>query len=162
MQSSTSEQNLPVVRCKLACEECRERKRRCDGQRPQCGACSEAGALCIVDTKRSTRGPKKGLLKALKIQASMFNLTMTLHGLMSLRPKIAELRQRLADRENGHAPHDRQVKADRCTADMATVSDTGVNSEIHSNITSKNAPIDNQSQAIKLIPELTHLIQIDL
>lgn len=48
-----------------ACEECRRRKLRCDGQQPQCGVCLDTGVLCAV-TQRGVRGPKKGHLKALK------------------------------------------------------------------------------------------------
>lgn len=48
-----------------ACDECRRRKLRCDGQHPQCGVCRETDVVCEV-TQRGTRGPKKGHLKALK------------------------------------------------------------------------------------------------
>lgn len=48
-----------------ACDECRRRKLRCDGQQPQCGTCQETDIVCEV-TPRGTRGPKKGHLKALK------------------------------------------------------------------------------------------------
>ncbi|KAJ5166966.1 fungal-specific transcription factor domain-containing protein [Penicillium canariense] len=49
----------------VACDECRRRKLRCDGQQPQCGVCEETGVACQV-TNRGARGPKKGHLKALK------------------------------------------------------------------------------------------------
>lgn len=48
-----------------ACDECRRRKLRCDGQEPQCGVCQDTGVVCEV-TQRGVRGPKKGHLKALK------------------------------------------------------------------------------------------------
>lgn len=48
-----------------ACDECRRRKLRCDGQQPQCGVCQETDTVCEL-TPRGTRGPKKGHLKALK------------------------------------------------------------------------------------------------
>ncbi|KAK4868315.1 hypothetical protein LT330_007037 [Penicillium expansum] len=48
-----------------ACDECRRRKLRCDGQQPQCGVCQETETVCEV-TPRGARGPKKGHLKALK------------------------------------------------------------------------------------------------
>ncbi|KAK9491685.1 transcription factor [Lipomyces doorenjongii] len=48
-----------------ACDECRRRKLRCDGQQPQCGVCQESGLVCEV-TQRGVRGPKKGYLKALR------------------------------------------------------------------------------------------------
>ena len=48
-----------------ACDECRRRKQRCDGKRPQCSLCQGAGVVCEV-TQRGVRGPKKGYMKALK------------------------------------------------------------------------------------------------
>ena len=48
-----------------ACDECRRRKLRCDGQQPQCGVCQDTEVVCEV-TQRGVRGPKKGHLKALK------------------------------------------------------------------------------------------------
>lgn len=53
-----------------ACEECRRRKLRCDGQSSQCGVCRETGVECIISTNRP-RGPKKGYLKALKDRVGM-------------------------------------------------------------------------------------------
>jgi hypothetical protein len=49
----------------VACDECRRRKLRCDGQQPQCSVCSESGLICEV-SQRGTRGPKKGYITALK------------------------------------------------------------------------------------------------
>ncbi|CEJ61681.1 hypothetical protein PMG11_10205 [Penicillium brasilianum] len=48
-----------------ACDECRRRKLRCDGQHPQCGVCRDTDVVCEI-TQRGVRGPKKGHLKALK------------------------------------------------------------------------------------------------
>ncbi|KAK9319018.1 fungal-specific transcription factor domain-containing protein [Lipomyces orientalis] len=48
-----------------ACDECRRRKLRCDGQQPPCGVCQESGLVCEV-TQRGVRGPKKGYLKTLR------------------------------------------------------------------------------------------------
>ncbi|EHA25829.1 hypothetical protein ASPNIDRAFT_138298, partial [Aspergillus niger ATCC 1015] len=48
-----------------ACDECRRRKLRCDGQKPQCGRCLDTGVACEL-TQRSARGPKKGHLRDLK------------------------------------------------------------------------------------------------
>ncbi|PYI09913.1 hypothetical protein BO78DRAFT_426914 [Aspergillus sclerotiicarbonarius CBS 121057] len=50
---------------KAACDECRRRKLRCDGQQPLCGGCQDSGSICEI-TERGTRGPKKGYIKALK------------------------------------------------------------------------------------------------
>lgn len=52
-------------RAGTACDECRRRKLRCDGQQPQCSICLGMGIACEV-TQRGVRGPKKGYLTALK------------------------------------------------------------------------------------------------
>ncbi|KNG85002.1 hypothetical protein ANOM_007809 [Aspergillus nomiae NRRL 13137] len=54
-----------------ACEECRRRKLRCDGQQPRCGVCVESGVPCEVNSQRALRGPKKGYLKALRNRVAL-------------------------------------------------------------------------------------------
>ncbi|KAK1964988.1 hypothetical protein LY78DRAFT_581304 [Colletotrichum sublineola] len=39
-----------------ACQNCRARKRRCDGDEPICGLCSRLEVTCIY-TQRRKRGP---------------------------------------------------------------------------------------------------------
>ncbi|KAJ5698509.1 fungal-specific transcription factor domain-containing protein [Penicillium macrosclerotiorum] len=63
-----------------ACEECRRRKLRCDGQQPHCGVCQDAGIACEI-TKRSTRGPKKGHLKVLKNRIAYLESIVAGHNL---------------------------------------------------------------------------------
>ncbi|KAL5366246.1 fungal-specific transcription factor domain-containing protein [Aspergillus floccosus] len=57
--------NLGYQAPKAACDECRRRKLRCDGKKPQCSVCLDSGVVCIT-TQRGVRGPKKGHLRALK------------------------------------------------------------------------------------------------
>lgn len=57
-----------------ACEECRRRKLRCNGQKPQCGFCLESRVACEVNPYRASRGPKKGYLKALKDRVGITSL----------------------------------------------------------------------------------------
>lgn len=66
-----------------ACDECRRRKLRCDGQQPQCGVCQDTGVVCEV-TQRGVRGPKKGHLKALK------NRVVHLEALLGSRLSVNE------------------------------------------------------------------------
>ncbi|KAJ5591586.1 fungal-specific transcription factor domain-containing protein [Penicillium hispanicum] len=63
--SETDAMPQPIPRGRQACDECRRRKLRCDGQQPQCRVCRETGVVCEI-TQRGVRGPKKGHLKALK------------------------------------------------------------------------------------------------
>ncbi|KAF3766615.1 hypothetical protein M406DRAFT_37614 [Cryphonectria parasitica EP155] len=50
----------------FACEECRKKKLRCDRQRPQCGACTNAGVICQVNDRRLPRPRKTGTVEALR------------------------------------------------------------------------------------------------
>ncbi|KAK5682727.1 hypothetical protein LTS10_005857 [Elasticomyces elasticus] len=44
-------------RITLACDECRERKRKCDGVRPVCGACiRRSSPSCVWHTERNSKG----------------------------------------------------------------------------------------------------------
>jgi hypothetical protein len=62
-------------RAQAACDECRRRKIRCDGQQPQCGVCQQSGRVCGV-TERGARGPRKGYIKALKSRVVHLEATL--------------------------------------------------------------------------------------
>ena len=70
----------PRQRPGAACEGCRRRKLRCDGQRPRCTYCREHGIVCEVNVKRPTRGPQKGALKALQNRVGECEISMLCSG----------------------------------------------------------------------------------
>lgn len=56
-QTSEGETSRKRRRIIQACEECRDRKRKCDGVRPVCGACSRRpGQSCVWNDDRNTKG----------------------------------------------------------------------------------------------------------
>ncbi|KAF5865671.1 hypothetical protein ETB97_002643 [Aspergillus alliaceus] len=77
-------------RQRAACDECRRRKLRCDGQQPQCSVCQETGVVCEV-TQRAVRGPKKGHLRALK------NRLVHLEAMLESRVPAQQRQQELLD-----------------------------------------------------------------
>jgi hypothetical protein len=130
---------LPSGRCKLACDECRKRKLRCDGQDPQCGVCTEAGITCRVNTKRSTRGPKKGLLRALRIKAGKSGSVRREKPSLTSCAIIAELQRRLDESEVALAVYD----------DRQDDTQAGLDSEIDTTRADVNAgPSTNTSSPV--------------
>ncbi|KAI0173503.1 putative Zn(II)2Cys6 transcription factor [Hypoxylon sp. FL1284] len=59
-----AEPRRPQLR--IACEECRRKRIRCDRGIPQCMPCATAGKTCVVRENCPRRGPKKGYLKTLQ------------------------------------------------------------------------------------------------
>lgn len=57
-------------RTALACEECRERKRKCDGIKPVCGACARRSAGCVWNGDRSYVEGLKARIRSLEEQVS--------------------------------------------------------------------------------------------
>ncbi|KAI2466199.1 putative Zn(II)2Cys6 transcription factor [Annulohypoxylon bovei var. microspora] len=51
---------------RIACEECRRKRIRCDRGIPQCMSCATSGKTCVVRDSCPRRGPKKGYLKTLE------------------------------------------------------------------------------------------------
>ncbi|OTB05897.1 hypothetical protein M426DRAFT_121124 [Hypoxylon sp. CI-4A] len=51
---------------RIACEECRRKRIRCDRGTPQCMPCATSGKTCVVRDNYLRRGPKKGYLKTLQ------------------------------------------------------------------------------------------------
>lgn len=78
----------PRARPRLACQECRRRKLRCDGAQPRCSTCENTGTECDVNTNRPPRGPKKGYLKAL--QSKIDTLESRLEAQENVLPKWPE------------------------------------------------------------------------
>lgn len=60
-------------RIALACDECRERKRKCNGLKPVCGACSRrtGSTSCTWDDERLNRGYSNSYVDGLKSQISV-------------------------------------------------------------------------------------------
>ncbi|KAK0621802.1 hypothetical protein B0T17DRAFT_494498 [Bombardia bombarda] len=50
----------------VACEECRKRKLGCSRDFPSCERCVTSGLVCLYNTNRLPRGPKKGDMSALR------------------------------------------------------------------------------------------------
>ncbi|VUC22993.1 unnamed protein product [Clonostachys rosea] len=74
-------------RTALACEECRDRKRKCDGVKPICGACkNRSTAQCIWKQERNSKGwwsnsyvqELKNRIRELEDTQSMMNITVDL------------------------------------------------------------------------------------
>lgn len=61
--SSSTNKSRPTKRQKvsLACQECRDRKIKCDGARPTCGPClkkKKPEGTCVYEPERARRGVK--------------------------------------------------------------------------------------------------------
>lgn len=82
-----------------ACEECRDRKRKCDGMRPVCGSCSRRPGRCIWNDHRNTKGWSNKL--SIPKQCSVYNHGDADHEhpldsyVESLRTRIRKLESRL-------------------------------------------------------------------
>ncbi|KAF7179620.1 hypothetical protein CNMCM7691_008668 [Aspergillus felis] len=145
LSASSTERHIRQERRKLACEECRRRKLRCDGQQPRCGVCVEAGISCNINPQRSARGPKKGLLRSLRIRA-------------------AELERRLQEHTTSSAFCDDQTNrnnhADASIPPAYEYISTGARSPNHSaTLVRERLPVEDQNQCTAL---LSDLVQADL
>ncbi|KAI8048392.1 hypothetical protein BDF22DRAFT_602910, partial [Syncephalis plumigaleata] len=49
-----------------ACDDCRRRKVRCDGNRPSCTSCLRHGVACHYQETLKKRGPKPGYIEKLE------------------------------------------------------------------------------------------------
>ncbi|THV51220.1 hypothetical protein BGAL_0118g00030 [Botrytis galanthina] len=67
MESMTSNEHTRL-RIKVACEECRKNKRKCQGQRPTCASCEKGGKLCYYppETSRKRKHCDDGYVRSLE------------------------------------------------------------------------------------------------
>ncbi len=90
----------PRQRPGSACQECRRRKLRCDGQQPQCEACFQSGAQCVPVATHAQRGPKRGHVKALENRLGIRSDSQSKYPTSRLTREItATLEQRLLEQQ---------------------------------------------------------------
>lgn len=77
-------QRPPPQRIQIACERCRQRKHKCDGQIPVCSTCQKAGTPCIVVDRLTYRQYPRGHVEALERENEL------------LRARAADLEAKLA------------------------------------------------------------------
>ncbi|KAI9226056.1 MAG: nuclear protein, partial [Piptocephalis tieghemiana] len=51
-----------------ACDTCRRRKVRCDGESPVCSNCKSVQASCTYNDTARKRGPPKGYIEAIELR----------------------------------------------------------------------------------------------
>jgi len=102
-----------------ACEVCRKRKIKCDGQTPSCSPCLKRGDNCIF-VERSKRGPKRKAQESSSNQAiqdlesEIFQLAEELGVNEEFRmPKVAKFFQSRTEQDF------QSVKGDRITVYLA-------------------------------------------
>ncbi|KAL2838638.1 hypothetical protein BJY01DRAFT_250877 [Aspergillus pseudoustus] len=98
----TADQLYPRKRAPIACNFCRRRKRKCDGQKPTCGLCSEAGAQCEYQETSHSRpvdvdAPAEEILQRLNqlenlIQCQADAISKLTRGIKSHSPEERERR----------------------------------------------------------------------
>lgn len=57
----------------MACEACRVRKSKCDGQQPRCSNCTKAGRNECVYVAPRKRGPNKKSIRKLEERLGVFS-----------------------------------------------------------------------------------------
>ncbi|KLJ12073.1 hypothetical protein EMPG_12799 [Blastomyces silverae] len=66
MDHETRDTGSKRKRVSKACDRCRGKKYRCDGQRPACMACRESGHDCSYDPTAKKRGLPEGYVRGLE------------------------------------------------------------------------------------------------
>lgn len=54
-----------------ACQRCRQRKFKCDGQKPLCSTCKQAGQTCLYESHIRKRGLPEGYVRGMELLASL-------------------------------------------------------------------------------------------
>lgn len=92
-KNNKRKQRPPPQRIQIACERCRQRKHKCDGEIPTCGTCQKAGTPCIVVDRLTYRQYPRGHIEALERENEL------------LRAKTTDLESKLANAlpREGHA-----------------------------------------------------------
>ncbi|KAF3394551.1 Quinic acid utilization activator [Penicillium rolfsii] len=63
--------NTTRKRVAQACQRCRQRKFKCDGQKPECSTCKQAGQTCLYESHIRKRGLPEGYVRGMELLASL-------------------------------------------------------------------------------------------
>lgn len=79
--------SLKRQRIYRACDQCRRRKSKCDGEQPVCSICSQANRACTYETGGGRRGLPSGYVRSLEIFLGLMlkhvpNSESTMHNLL--------------------------------------------------------------------------------
>ncbi|ORY04904.1 hypothetical protein K493DRAFT_377850 [Basidiobolus meristosporus CBS 931.73] len=83
-----TEENQKRQRVSRACDNCRRKKIRCDGDHPLCSNCQSFGINCTYNGTTKKRGPPKGYIEA--IENRLYRMEHILGGLVQGDPRTAE------------------------------------------------------------------------
>lgn len=100
-QSRKRKHQPGLSRVQIACERCRTRKNKCDGQLPTCSTCKKAGAECVVLDRLTWKQHPRGHVDALERENEM------------LRTRVRSLEQAANATSSGVEQHEsRQLVVD--------------------------------------------------
>ncbi|KAK9768497.1 hypothetical protein K7432_000836 [Basidiobolus ranarum] len=83
-----TDDNHKRQRVSRACDNCRRKKIRCDGEQPICSNCQSFGTQCTYNDTKKKRGPPKGYIEA--IESRLHRMEHILGGLVQSDPRAAE------------------------------------------------------------------------
>ncbi|KAJ5994454.1 C6 zinc finger domain protein [Penicillium sp. IBT 35674x] len=83
----SNQRSLKRQRIYRACDQCRRRKSKCDGEQPVCSICSQANRACTYETGGGRRGLPSGYVRSLEIFLGLMfkhvpNSESTMHNLL--------------------------------------------------------------------------------
>jgi hypothetical protein len=97
----------------LACDDCRRRKVRCDGNRPSCTSCIRHGTTCHYQESAKKRGPKPGYIEKLERRLNLMEkMLMPLSNVREESPSAMLLQQ---------SPQSRLTRSRSSTIDMMSM-----------------------------------------
>ncbi|BEI83411.1 hypothetical protein CcaverHIS002_0400150 [Cutaneotrichosporon cavernicola] len=136
-------------RAPLACEECRVRKRRCDGAVPICGGCTKRKTTCIYLAELRERSWQQGMIQ-------------------SLRSRLGELEEaeRLQQQQQSNNVGDQTDSQRRRTTRRDPVLDREPTSDVEQGVSNQNAGHEASTQACNTIatqnPSLANASGMDM
>lgn len=69
--------NSPINKRHTACDMCRQRKLKCNGEKPSCQTCIKLGRACEYTVTHKKSGPQRGYLRKLESRLEHLEMLLT-------------------------------------------------------------------------------------
>ncbi|KAI8093281.1 fungal-specific transcription factor domain-containing protein [Halteromyces radiatus] len=149
-----TEQQHKRQRVSKACEQCRGKKTKCDGQLPSCGICRSQNITCTYKAITKKRGPPKGYIEA--IEGRLHRLEALIGSIIQEDdPRFQAILNELnAPLQTVNGELIRPRRANAVTSSYDTVSPTSTTAPLSSSVTEvQNAGLSQYLESSSSLPQ---------
>lgn len=146
--------NKNKFRAGPACDRCRLKKIKCDGNKPNCDNCKKAGLECQTTYKLKRRGTGRGYTRSLEIELNNLKKLLRSHNIKYDNEDIFETDTKDVKLEDGENSHQDNLKIKNIEQDVQLLdkesTEDNVSDNVYPNVANNNSESKNNQEYANL------------